>query len=60
MNKHIEPPLHATEEQIRLAGEAREEFERTGMGITFDDMRAWAEARATDPEAPCPPARRLR
>ena len=58
MNKP-RPPILSTPEQIAEAIDAAEEFRRTGLGITLDDLKGWSEALRTDPKAPCPPARKL-
>ena len=55
-----EEPHLSDEEEMRLTIERAREFERTGMGITFDDLKAWFKALDDDPKAPCPPVRKLR
>jgi hypothetical protein len=67
MNRPAEPPIAfppewdtTPEEEDRIALERLEEFERTGLGYTLDDVRAWFDALDRDPTIPCPPPRKLR
>ena len=48
------------EEEMRITLERLEEFRRTGLGYTLEDVRAWFEALDRDPTSPCPPPRKLR
>ena len=59
MNKQSPVPL-ATDTQVAEAEAALNAFDHDARGITAADIKAWAEARKTNPDAECPPARRLR
>lgn len=48
------------EEERRITVERLEEFRRTGLGHTVEDVCAWFQALDDDPTTPCPPPRRLR
>ena len=47
-------------EEQRLTLDRLAAFDTSGLGHTPGDLKAWAQARKTDPAAPWPPARKLR
>lgn len=48
------------EEAMNEALEASAEFERTGMGVPLDDVRAWMKSWGKRDELPPPTLRKLR
>ncbi|MFN0114905.1 MAG: hypothetical protein ACKVPY_09535 [Paracoccaceae bacterium] len=54
------PPLISTDEDICIALDRLEAFRKDGLAHPLEDVRAWVQARQTDPDAPCPPAKPLR
>ena len=67
MNRQNEPAIDfppewdtTEEEERRITLERWEEFQRTGLGYTLEDVRAWFAALDRDPTTPCPPPRKLR
>ena len=48
------------EHRNREAAVARAHFERTGMGVPHEDIKAWIKTLGTKHEKPCPKVRKLR
>jgi hypothetical protein len=57
---HTSPDPIIPQAEVRMAEARLAAFDRDGLGHTLDAVRQWSAARASDPNAPCPPPTTLR
>lgn len=46
-------------EEFLITMERLRRFRETRMGVPWEEVKAWLERLEAEPDAPCPPARKL-